>query len=59
MSHEPETPEPTEDMLPEPVTLVCPECGELVSINHIEALLLSLHQQNACPATRVIVGYDE
>ena len=38
--------------------LVCPECGDIIDIKEVETLLLSIHQQNACPATRVIVGGD-
>lgn len=59
------TPEPTEPSK-EALSIsagtrmfACPECGDFVEIKNVEAVLLSMHLQNACPATKPLVGYDE
>jgi len=41
------TPEPEPALMPEPtsVTVLCPECSEIVSVKDIHALLLGLHQR--------------
>jgi hypothetical protein len=41
------TPEPDRTLLPEPtsVTILCPECSEIISVKDIHALLLGLHQR--------------
>ena len=37
------------------IVVICSECGEVIECNDVEALLLSLHIQNACePMTRVV-----
>jgi len=40
-------PEPDRTLLPEPtsVTILCPECAEIISVKDIHALLLGLHQR--------------
>lgn len=39
----------------EKLTLVCPECGELMEVSDPRAVLLSEHLANFCPSTAGIV----
>ena len=32
------------------ITVICPECGEIIEVNDPQALLLSLHQTATCEA---------
>jgi hypothetical protein len=43
------------DLMPEPtsVTILCPECSEIVSVKDIHALLLGLHQRVCVELTAV------
>jgi hypothetical protein len=38
----------------EPVTLICPECGEAFEFRDPAAILRALHLANACPGTEAI-----
>jgi hypothetical protein len=33
---------------PEPVTVMCPECGELVEVRDVPGLIRALHLTNEC-----------
>lgn len=41
-------PEPLPVVRATPVTILCPECGEMVEVHDIHAVLLALHLQNEC-----------
>lgn len=38
------------------VTVICAECGEVIEVKNVVALVLSLHLQNACEQMREVVG---
>jgi hypothetical protein len=44
----------TETLAEGRMELVCPECGELISVSDVAALIRGLHQQNNCPALAAI-----
>jgi hypothetical protein len=37
------------------ITVLCVECGEVIEVKNVEALLLALHLTNACPSVGVVV----
>jgi len=39
----------------DPVTVLCPECGQTVEVHDVAALLLALHLTNACARSLLIV----
>lgn len=38
----------------EPVTVLCPECGELIEIKDVAALIKTLHQMNICTVRHLL-----
>lgn len=42
------------DPQPEPVTILCPECGELREIHDVQAVLLALHLTNECDVATLL-----
>lgn len=47
---------PKETPATEPITVLCPECGELIEVKDAAALIRTLHLQNACPSMDQIVA---
>jgi hypothetical protein len=39
---------------PEPITILCPECGELREVHDVQAVLLALHMTNECDVSTLI-----
>ena len=40
---------------PEPLTVLCGECGTLVEVHDVAALILALHLQNDCDISNLLV----
>jgi hypothetical protein len=40
---------------PEPVTVLCTECGSIVTVKDVQALILALHLQNDCDISNLLV----
>ena len=45
-------------MTTEPVTALCPECGEVIEIHDIRAFLLALHMANECVVRTLLAGTE-
>jgi hypothetical protein len=43
----------------EPVTVLCPECGELTEVKDVRALILALHLSNDCTLSPLLVHRAE
>lgn len=43
-------------MSSEPVEVLCPECGEILRVSDVKALILTMHQFNACDVLTAVVG---
>ena len=41
-------------MSAEPVTVLCPECGTIISVKDVQTLLLTLHQINDCDVSTIV-----
>ena len=41
---------------PEPVTILCPECGVLIEVQDVAQLIRTLHQMNECHQVATLVG---
>ena len=37
-------------------TVLCPECGELIEVKDVRAIIMTLHLQNNCPVMEVVFG---
>lgn len=39
------------------ITIICPECGDLLEVHDPRSLILTLHQRNECPQTSGLFGH--